>query len=169
MIYVISLKQFEEEKKKLAKAKEYILASSETEKLNRYSKVVSMQGFGIADKYLKSDDKKIEDFISKDNKMIRKFFKTEDFKAAVRGVVKSFIDNNGEINIFIIVRGKIYKMYAKKMVKAMNKVIDYDGKPFIFTFDDIEDDKKILEKNPKSKVMNKIQKSFTKSLPKTDL
>lgn len=85
--------------------------------------------------------------------------------AVVSSMVKN--DDGRQLNMFIVLRNKAYKVYSKKLVKKMRKIFDTDFE-FIYTFEEYEDDKKLLKRDLKNNQVNNLLKQIKKLEKKND-
>lgn len=166
----MSEKQFKKKAKKLVEPRDYIICDGtddDTGSLTKFSNVVSMSGFNPPSKLLKV--RIDEDFdcgidVDKVKKMERKYFKNNTFKSSAMACVKGMLNERsggGQINMFVILRNKAYKVYGKKIQKKVIKLIgaDFD---FVYLFDDVEEDKKLLRKELSRDKLKYIRRRLAK-------
>lgn len=151
MIFIMPIKTWKEYKKKLVSAKDYIIfdgTEDDDAYMSRFTNTVTMDGFNPPRKIVKAAEQRFDDDIidyDKIEELENKFFKGLTFKNSVVATVAGIIEN-GDINIFIVLKNKVYKMYKKKYTKAFNKMFpaSFD---FVYLVDDFSDIKPYLKDN----------------------
>lgn len=183
MIFLLSYKTWEKNKKKLVEPKNYLILDAtddEDAKLSNLTNMVSMDNFSLPMKLLKIvDDDDFTEAIDLDKieDMEETFFKSLKFKSSVLATMSTFLIDDGDnkggsINVFIVLRNKAFKYYRKKFKheflkifkEASNCFIIIDGKVKKYTKDlekDVDDDEleimvKALKK--KEKIMEEEMK-----------
>lgn len=164
MIFIMSLKTFMKYKKKLVEAKDYVIMDATDDdkgELDKFSNVVHLNEFAPPSKLIKAkaqDDENYELFAIE--KMEKKFFKGKGFRTSCLACVNGILENRN-INIFIIVKGKVFKHYGAVLVKKIRKMfnVDFD---FIYTFKDWDDDKKYLKKDLSAGEMDELKEKLRK-------
>jgi hypothetical protein len=176
MIFLISEKKWKKSAKKFVEPKDYILfdaTDDETGNLTKYANVISLGGMNPPSKLLKAKEKDGQEVIDKDKvkKMENKFFKGKEFKVSAMALIKALVQHSGDVNLFVVVKNKAYKHYAKKIKKNIEKVFDIEEGDYevIYFYEDIEENKKILKAEVKGKFINKLSnklKDLEKKLEK---
>ena len=183
MIFLMSEKQWKKNKKKLVEPKDYIIMDATEDddaRMSAYTNVVTMDALNPPPKLVRlvSDDSNFDDDVisfDKVEKLEKEFFKGFMLKKAIMATVAGIIEN-GDINIFIVMRNKAFKCYKNRMLNTFKKVIPVDF-TFIqifsgdvsvskkelkkeFSYDEIMDLKKILKQREKEleKVIEKKRK-----------
>lgn len=163
MIFLISEKKWKKSAKKFVEPKDYILfdaTDDETGNLTKFANVIALGGMNPPSKLLKAREKDGEDVIDKGKlkKMEDKFFKGKEFKVASMALMKALVQHSGDVNLFVVVKNKAYKHYAKKIKKNVEKVFDIDDDDYeiFYFYEDIEDNKKVLKSEIKGKYVNKL-------------
>jgi hypothetical protein len=166
-MYLVSSKFWLKRAKKLVEYKDYILidgTGDESGELSKFANVVSLDGFSMSKALIDAKKNKDDERIDSDKRKImeRKFFDNKDksFMLACMSVAKALIKHDGEVNIFIVIKNSAYKTYAKRMKKEMYKLLGDGDFEFIYMEEDIENDKKLLKKNIKSKALKGIYNSL---------
>lgn len=125
-------------------------------KLEKFTHVTKMDIFDPPQKALK--DKSIVDGSDlKAKKVMMKHIKDKDFKKALRAVGIALCEDLS-LNIFIALRPKVYKKYAKFYVKQFKKFYNTD-EIFVYVYNDAVKNKKILKKGIKKKTASIIKKT----------
>lgn len=155
MIFLMNLKMWEKNKKKLVLPKDYFLLDATEDddaRLHAYTNCVTMDAINPPIKLVKAKEKEIEmemgDIIDIDKieDLEDKFFNGLGFNNAVMATISAIV-SSPDYNIFIVMRNKSFKLYKKQIKKAFEKAfpVDFD---FIEIFDgDIKSIKKSLNKD----------------------
>lgn len=161
MIFIMSEKQFLKDKKKLVVPKDYIIVNSTNDdrsELTKFNMCTTVDAFDPPEKLIrlieKNDDDDLFD-MDKLKKIEDKFFKGEDFIQSAMAVTKGVIDKN--INAFIILRNKKYKLYGKKIKKAIQKVFKAADVEFVHLYKDFSDNKKELSTKLSSSQISELR------------
>lgn len=150
MIIILPAKAFIKNAKKLVDPKDYFIfdATDDSDaKLMKYTNVISVDSLAPPSKLLEA--KKKEDVLDerKLEKLEENFLKGANFEAAIIAVLKSYLEYNGKVNIFIVLSKAGYKYYAKKIAKKICKMHDIDFN-FVYLWKDIEEDfKSVIKKS----------------------
>ena len=165
MIIIVPVKDFTKHAKKLVEPKPYLIIDGtgmDSGPLVKYSQVVTLEGFNPPG-YLINAKKNEDDVVDsqKFDKIKKKYFKSKSFKVGLLGALNGFIQGDGKINIFIVLNQKAYKYFSKEIKKRFEKYFKTEYQ-FIFRYDDIQESKKILNKNLKSKKVAELQQLLKK-------
>lgn len=152
MIFIISEKDFKKNKKKLVIPKDYIFVDAtedDTGTMSAFTNVITMDALNPPSKLIKLASKEegdIDDFIDYDKleKLEKNYFKSLRTKQSVMALVSGMV--NRDINIFVIMRNKAYKYYAKRLAKLITSMFDVDFK-FVAIFKGSYADMKKLMKS----------------------
>lgn len=137
MIFILSEKQFTDKKntKMLVGSKDYIIINATNDddtKLHRYSNTKEMDMLNPPSKCFpgsKESEKHFPTTSDKRKRAFKKFRNSQEFILAVMAVTATFVEMDGEINIFVVFRNRVYKNYAEKLKDAMEGIIiDDDSK-----------------------------------------
>lgn len=181
MIFLMNLKMWEKNKKKLVLPKNYFLfdaTEDDDARLHAYTNCVTMDAINPPIKLVKAKEKEVEmemgDIIDIDKieDLEDKFFNGLGFNNAVMASVSAIV-SNPDYNIFIVMRNKSFKLYKKQVRKAFMKKFPVDF-TFIEIFDgEIKSIKKSLNKNFKnsqvemlSNILRKREKDMEKAFKK---
>lgn len=152
-------------KKKLVENKDYVIMDAtedESGGMSQFSNVVTLDNLNPPSKLVKlRDEGDDEEFdVLKIEKLEDKFFKGKGFVSGCLACVGGILDSKN-INIFIVVRNKVYKYYGKLMVKKFAKIfgVDFD---FVFLFKDYDDMKKMLRKDLSSSDLDDLKSQLKK-------
>ena len=152
MIFIMSEKQWQKNKKKLVIPKDYFIfdaTDDDDAKLDRFTNMITMSGFNPPVKLVKlvSKGEDIDDIIDFDKleKLERNFFNGQQFTNAVMSTVAGQIEN--DVNIFIVLRNKVFKFYRKRILKAFKNIFDVDFDFVVIFSGDASDNKKELRKS----------------------
>ena len=167
MIFLMSAKQWSKNKKKLVIPKDYIIfdaTDDDDAKMSSYTNCVTMDAFNPPVKLVKLvADEESTDIIDIDKleKLEKNFFKGLSLRSAMMATVSGIIQN-GDINIFIVMRNKAFKYYRKKMKKMFEKLFPVDFE-FIEIFSgEISDHKKSLKVGFNSYEVSELSKWLKK-------
>ena len=149
MIFLMSAKQWNKNKKKLVIPKDYIIfdaTDDDDAKMSSYTNCVTMDALNPPTKLVRliadEDSDSIIDF-EKLEKLEKTFFRGLSLRSAMMATISGIIQN-GDINIFIVMRNKAFKYYKKKIKKTFEKLFPVDFE-FIEIFSgDVSDHKKSL-------------------------
>lgn len=151
MIFLMSEKQWKKNKKKLVEPKDYIIMDATEDddaRMSAFTNVVTMDALNPPAKLVRlvTDDKFDDGVISWDKieKLEKEYFRGYMLKKAIMATVAGIIEN-GDINIFIVMRNKAYKCYKHKMIKTFNKIFPVDFTFIQLLSDDISSHKKSLK------------------------
>ena len=155
MIFIMSYKQWKKNAKKLVIPKEYLIfdgTEDEGGAMDKYTNNVTMDAFNPPIKLVKLMSKSSfyddGDVIDMDKLQVleKKFFNGVRLKNACLATISGLIEN-GNINIFIIMRNKAFKIYKKRLKKTFMKLFPVDFE-FIEIFSgDAKDHKNSLRRN----------------------
>lgn len=178
MIFLMSLKQWEKNKKKLVAHKDYIIfdaTDDDNAKLDRYTNVVTMSGFNPPNKLVKltSKDEYIDDIIDLDKleKLENNFFNGAQFNNAILSTIAGQLED--DVNIFIVLRNKVFKNYRKRILNAFRNIFDTEFMYIAIFSGDASDCKRLLKKSltkeevdELKKLLHKREKQMAKSYDK---
>lgn len=172
MIIFMTEKQFLKNKKKLVEPKEYIICDctdDATGELTKFSNTMSLDGLkppsGLVKLLSKGDLDEIDP--KKIEKLEKKFYNGAEFRNTVLGLLMAFAKPGYDKNYFIVFKKKDYKICVKGVIKAIKRSIDIEDK-IIFTFEDYEENKKILKKNLSSETRKALNASCNKLAKKLE-
>lgn len=131
-------------------------AEGSDSKLEKFTHVTKMDIFDPPQKALR-DKSVIDGSDLKAKKIMLKHIKDKEFKKALRAVGIALCEDLS-LNIFIALKPKVYKKYAKFYVKQFKKFYDTD-ETFVFIYNDALKNKKILKKGIKKKTASVIKKT----------
>lgn len=139
MIFIISEKDFKKNKKKLVIPKDYIFVDAMEDDegtMSAFTNVITMDALNPPAKLVKLASKEegdIDDFIDyeKLEKLEKNYFKSLRTKQSVMALVSGMV--NRDINIFVVMRNKAHKYYAKRLAKLITNMFDVDFK-FVAVF-----------------------------------
>ena len=178
MIFIMSVKQWNKNKKKLVEPKEYIIVDGtddDAAKMSSYTNVVTIDSFCPPASLIK--------LISKDNDMLDimdidkiedledRFFDGNGLKNAIVATIASLLEN--DINIFLVLRNKVYKQYRKKLRKTFVTLLDVSAE-FVKIFEgNVKDIRKELqytlsegERTEMQEAVRKLEKRMEKRMTK---
>lgn len=153
MIFLMSEKQWKKNKKKLVEPKDYIIMDATEDddaRMSAFTNVVTMDALNPPQKLVKlvNSDRTFDDEIisfDKIEKLEKEYFRGYMLKKAIMATVAGIIEN-GDINIFIVMRNKSFKCYKYKMIKTFEKLFPVDF-TFIQIFSgDVSEYKKSLKR-----------------------
>lgn len=184
MIYLMSYKQWQNNKKKLVVPKDYIIfdaTEDDDAKMNAYTQAVTMDALNPPVKLVKlaAKEDNIDDIIdyNKIEKLEKEYFKGDQFTNALLATVAGQVES--DINIFIVFRNKAFKYYKNKIKNRFEKLFpvdfefvkilkdDYDKKElkkqlkYRFSSEEVQDLKAFLKSNEKE-----MEKKFNKKKDK---
>ena len=171
MIFIMSIKQWNNDKKKLVRPKDYIICDATEDadaKMNSYNNCVTLDSFNPPVKLVKLASKTssngMDDIIDYDsiNKLEKKFFKGAGLRKAMLAIVAAGIEKDVDVNIFIVMRNKAFKLYKKKMKKAFKKLFDVDFDFVTVYSGDLSDHKSELKKSLKDSEIEKLRRVLKK-------
>lgn len=175
MLFIYKKKTFEKKAKKILPDKEYFIIDGE----DIGSAVSSKKGETISDSfthctnngYFTPPRKLINYFLDKGDKQydpskveewLDDYFDSKNTKIALLSAVRAIfaLMNNEknpipEINIFIVLPNKVYKAMGERFKAEYKKMFGLSFE-FVFTEDDVEEDKELLTKALSNKQINKI-------------
>jgi len=160
----MSVKTFMKKKKKLVEPKDYVIMdATDTNKgeLEKFSNVVHLENFSPSNKLIKAKSQNDVDYDLFDiEKMEKKFFKGKGFRTSCLACVNALVENRN-INVFIVVKGKVFKYYGETLAKKMRKLfnVDFD---FVRTFKKWDDDKKYLKKDLDNSELDELREKLRK-------
>lgn len=131
MIFIMSKKSWYKHKKKLVLPKDYMLidgTEDDDAKLSSFTNCVTMDQFNPPIKLIKlvgkenSDD--YRDILDYDrlDKLEENFFDSPNLHAAIMATVGGLLQG-GDLNIFLILRNKVFKYYKKRLKREFIKSI----------------------------------------------
>jgi len=178
MIFIMSMKQWEKNKKKLVQYKDYIIfdgTDDDDAKLSKFTNTVTMDAFCPPARLLKlTSDKafdsseiidldKIEDL---EDRYLNGVSMTNAILATVSGLCER------DINMFIVLRNKAFKTYKKRLRRRFITMFNVNI-PFVYILDDTKECKKALreslsedELNVLSERLHKLEKDAEKKYDK---
>ena len=129
MIFIMSIKQWNKDKKKLVVPKDYVVMDGTDDadaKLSAFTNVVTADVFCPPAKLLKlvsQDD--ADDYIDFDKleELEDNYFDSLSLKNMMLAITANIIGSN-DVNVFIVLRNKAFKYYKKRYKKAFNKMFD---------------------------------------------
>lgn len=145
----MSMKQWQKNKKKLIMPKDYMIfdgTEDDDAYMSRFTNTVTMDAFNPPVKLVKLAEKEdSDDYIDYDKieTLEKKYFSGLALTNAIMATISGVIEN-GDMNIFIVIRNKAYKIYRKRLKKVFTKLfpVEFD---FIQIFSgEISDHKKDL-------------------------
>ena len=188
MIFIMSAKQWNKDKKKLVRPKDYLIIDATEDddaRMNSFTNCVTVDSLNPPVKLVKlvSDgdfgDDDIIDY-KKVEKLEKEFFKGYELRKSIMAIVAGVIEGDDN-NVFIVMRNKAFKFYGKKMKKTFEKlfkvdfkfVVVYSGDPdkckkelrYTFTDDELHQLKKSLKKR-ESEAAEDYKKKREKKLKK---
>ena len=173
MIIFMTEKQFLKNKKKLVEPKDYIICDctdDATGELTKFSNTMSLDGLkppsGLVKLLSKGDLDEIDP--KKIEKLEKKFYNGAEFRNTALGLLMAFAKPGYDKNYFIVFKKKDYKICVKGIMKAIKRSIDIGDDKILFTFDDYEDNKKILKKNLSNETRKALNVSCTKLAKKLE-
>jgi hypothetical protein len=168
MIFLLSLKYWDKNKKKLVEPKDYIVLDATDDgeaRLSSFTNVVAMDNFAIPVKLLKYSEELNEiedDFIDLDRMqdMEKDFFRSHKFASSVAATVSVFLEK--DINVFIIIRNKAFKFYRYYFKNEFCKVFPDAANCFVVLEKDLKTYKKELNHSFSSKEIEIMKKALRK-------
>lgn len=167
MIFIMSAKQWDKNKKKLIIPKDYFIfdATDDDEaKLDRFTNTITMSGFNPPAKLVKliSKNEDLEDIIDIDKmeKLEDNFFNGLQFNNAVLSTVAGQLEN--DVNIFIVLRNKVFKNYRKRILRAFTKKFEVDFTFVVIFSGDVSANKKELKKSLSSSEVKELKELLGK-------
>lgn len=158
MIFLVSYKTWEKYKKWLVKSKDYIILDAtddEKAKLSSYTNVITVDGLAIPSSILKYvSDKDFEDSMDFDRvqDLENTFFRSMNFEIAINATIANFVEEERDMNFFIVIRDKAYKYYRNKLKKEFVKRYP-SASTFLI----------IMSKDPKEKNKKDLKEKFPES------
>ena len=131
-------------------------------RLQKFANVTSFDIFNPPVKALK-DDSIVDGSSAKTKKAMMNHISDKEFKKALKAIGHT-LSNDVNLNIFIALKSKVYKKYAKFYCKQFKKFYKTDD--FVYTYDDAKKDKKILKKAIKKSVISDIKDVLKKKKKK---
>lgn len=187
MILIMSSKDWYKNKKKLVEPKDYMIVDGTEDddgKLVAFTNMITIDGFNPPPKLTKLASKEMDvdfdDIIDFDSleKLEENYFHGMKLTNAMMSVVAGQI--NSDINLFVILRPKVFKKFKKKIIKRYKELfpVDFDFVELFtgevkdhkkslrdaFTADQTEQLEKALAKNEKAQ--EKRYKKFNKKRKK---
>lgn len=149
-LFILPLKFFDKNKKKLVEEKDYFLldgTDSDDGDLHKFTNHINLEGIAPPPKLVKAQSKSGDDFevamsVFKIEEIEDKYFNSKEFKVAMLTTVKALVGSEGDMNVFVVMSNKAYKIYGEKIAKRINKVFDI-GFNFCFTKKDLKDGDKL--------------------------
>ena len=167
MIFIMSLKHWKKYKKKLIEPKDYIIFDGTEDDdgyMNRFTQNVTMDAFNPPVKLVKlAQDDDYDEILSYDKieTLEKKFFNGVKLKNAILATISGIIEN-GDINIFIVMRNKAFKVYGKKLKKKFRQMFPTNFE-FIEIFSgDIHDHKRSLRYSFSQRELHDLSKILQK-------
>ena len=167
MIFLMSVKQWNKNKKKLIIPKDYIIfdaTDDDDAKMTSYTNCITMDAMNPPVKLVKLiADEDSDDIIDyeKLEKLEKSFLKSLSLRSAMMATISGIIQN-GDINIFIVMRNKAFKYYKKKMKKMFEKLFPVDFE-FVEIFSgEISDHKQSLKEGFTSQEVSELNKILKK-------
>ena len=161
MIFIMSAKQWDKNKKKLIIPKDYFIfdATDDDEaKLDRFTNTITMSGFNPPAKLVKLISKYQD--IDKMEKLEDNFFNGLQFNNAVLSTVAGQLEN--DVNIFIVLRNKVFKNYRKRILRAFTKKFEVDFTFVVIFSGDVSANKKELKKSLSSSEVKELKELLGK-------
>lgn len=150
MIFVLKLKDFLRNKKKLVEPKDYIIFDATDDssgELTKFANAVSLTRFkppkALTRLTLKANESDFFEFdLDKIEKLEKNFLKGAEFLKSIDTIFVSAARKDQ--NIFVVMSDKDYKAYGERMIVELKKKSgDYD---VVFGIKDVEDSPKVLRK-----------------------
>ena len=167
MIFLMSIKQWNKDKKKLVKPKDYLIIDATEDsdaKMNAYSNCVTVDSLNPPVKLVKKlskgniDNDDILDY-KKIEKLEKSFFRGHELRKSIMAIVAGIVEGDDK-NIFIVLRNKVFKLYKNKMKKTFEKLFDVDFKFITIYSGDPDDCKKELRKTFTDTEIRKLKKAL---------
>ena len=190
MMFLISEKYLRKNDKKILKVKDYIIIdgsdagdidddSLKSGVANQYNYVVINGGFTPHSRLIQAMKRDIKDGVVNEGKyswktenMLSDFFEDRTFVGSVLSAVKGFLmEGDGwdaQRNVFIVLPNKVYKLLSDKIMEQFYGLMGVDFQ-FIYSQTELEDQKKLLTKDLKSKKMDELRKRVPKVAKKYKL
>lgn len=191
MMFLISEKYLEKNDKKILKVKDYIIIdgsdageigddSGKSGVAARYNYVVINGGFTPHSRLIQAMKRDIKDgIVGEDGKyswktenMLADFFEDRTFVGSVLSAIKGFLmEGDGwdaQKNVFIVLPNKVYKLLSDKILEQFYNLLSVDFQ-FIYSQTELEDQKKLLTKDLKTKKMDELRKRLPKVAKKFKL
>lgn len=167
MIFIMSAKQWDKNKKKLVIPKDYFIfdaTDDDNAKLDKFTNVITMSGFNPPSKLVKLIDKNenIDDIIDMDKleQLETNFFKGQQFNNALLSTVAGQLEN--DVNIFIVLRNKVFKNYRKRILKAFTNTFDVGFNFAVIFSGDASENKKELKRSLSSNEVGELREILKK-------
>lgn len=171
MIFLLSAKTWIKDCKKLVEDRNYLLVdavdSTEEADMTKFSNCIAIEYFCIPPKLLSTMAQKIDDdYIDIDRVEIleKNFFRGKQFATGVLATMRTYLDSDGEINIFIVMRNRGYKYYRNRFKSEFCRVFP-DAAPLVFLYDG---DKEKAKKGFKRELSNSEKEFLKKELSKKE-
>lgn len=190
MMFLISQKFLEKHDKKILKVRDYIIVDGSdagemdddarhSSVANRYNFVVINGGFTPHNRLIQSMKEDLKEGIIADGKyswktenMLADFFGDRTFIGSVLSAVQGFlVESTGwdvQRNVFIVLPNKVYRLMGDKILTKFNELLEVDFQ-FIYSEQELTDDKKLLKKDLKEKKMKTLRKRIPKVAAKYKL
>lgn len=177
MIFIMSLKQWNKNKKKLVEPKEYIIVDGTDDddaKMSSYTNVVTIDSFCPPARLIKLLSKgDMDDIMDVDRieELEDRYFDGDGLTNAIVATIASLLEN--DINIFLVIRNKVYKQYRKKLRKKFITLLDVSAE-FVKVFNgDVKEIRKDLqytlsdeERSEMQESVHKLEKRMEKKMSK---
>ena len=163
----MSSKQWNKNKKKFIIPKDYIIfdaTDDDDAKMSSYTNCVTMDALNPPTKLVKLiADEESDDIIDyeKLEKLEKTFFRGLSLRSAMMATISGIVQN-GDINIFIVMRNKAFKYYKKKMKKTFEKLFPVDFEFIEIFTGEVADHKKSLKNGFSSYEVNELNKILKK-------
>lgn len=157
MIFIIREKTWKDNAKKLVEMQDYVVCdatSDDSGPITKYANVTNMDGIAIPNRVMKAKAKEDdEELFDKDKlkKYEKNHFKSKGFVLSTMAILKTLVNYEGDINIFVVIKNKPYKHYASRIKKEMDKLFDSGEYELIYLYEDIKENKKVLRRELKDK------------------
>lgn len=166
MIFLMSVKQWNKNKKKLVEPKDYLILDATDDsdaRMTSFSNVVDMVNFAVPLKLLRlADCEEFEDEIDIDRieELEETFFRGNRFAMSVIATMSVFLEKDN--NVFIVVRNKAFKYYKNKFRSEFVKVFPDAENCFVILKNDIRKHKKELNYSFSREEVNLMRKALKK-------
>lgn len=166
MIFLMSQKIWDKNKKKLVEPKDYIILDATDDsnaRLDAFTNTVTYDNLAIPTKLLHMfDDEDFEDIMDIDNikELEEAFFKGMKFQTAALAAISAFIDQ--DINVFIVVRNKAYDFWREKYRKEFVKLFPDASNFFVVTPKKVSKCKEELSHNFSDEELSYMKKELAK-------
>lgn len=166
MIFLMSQKIWDKNKKKLVEPKDYIILDATDDgnaRLDAFTNTVTFDNLAIPAKLLHMfDDEDFEDIMDLDNikELEEQFFRGLKFQTSALASISAFLDQ--DINVFIVIRNKAYDFWREKYRKEYIKLFPDSANFFVVLPKKISKYKKELSHNFSESEISYMKKELSK-------